>query len=61
MLLSELFNELNDLLWALGLITGSIAFLLLMPRKFSLKLGEYPLLLVALFAIIIFAIIQIYS
>jgi hypothetical protein len=61
MLLSDLFNELNDLLWALGLITGSIAFLLLMPRKFSLKLGEYPLLLVALFALIIFAIIQIYS
>jgi hypothetical protein len=61
MLLSELFNELNDLLWALGLITGSIAFLLLMPRKFSLKLGEYPLLLVALFALIICAIIQIYS
>ena len=61
MVLSELFNELNDLLWALGLITGSIAILLLMPKKYSLKLGEYPLLLVVLFGLIIFAIIQIYS
>ena len=48
MLLSELFNELNDLLWALGVITGSIAVLLLLPKKYSLKLGEYPLLLAAL-------------
>jgi hypothetical protein len=61
MVLSELFNELNDLLWALGLITGSIAVLLMMPKKYSLKLGEYPLLLVVLFGLIIFAIIQIYS
>ena len=61
MLLSELFNELNDLVWALGLIVVSIAFLLLMPKKYSLKLGEYPLLLAALFGLIIFAIIQIYS
>ena len=61
MVLSELFNELNYLLWALGLITGSIAVLLLMPKKYSLKLGEYPLLLAALFGLIIFAIIQIYS
>ena len=61
MVLSELFNELNDLLWALGLITGSIAILLLMPKKYSLKLGEYPLLLAGLFGLIMFAIIQIYS
>ncbi|MDA9130543.1 hypothetical protein N9K04_00850 [Gammaproteobacteria bacterium] len=59
--LSELFNELNDLLWSLGLITGSVSFLLLMPKKYSLKLGEYPLLLASLFGLIIFAIIQIYS
>jgi len=32
-----------------------------MPKKYSLKLGEYPLLLAALFGLIIFAIIQIYS
>jgi hypothetical protein len=61
MVLSELFNELNDLLWALGLITGSIAILLLMPKKYSLKLGKYPLLLIVLFSLIIFVIIQIYS
>ena len=61
MVLSELFNELNDLLWALGLITGSIAVLLLMPKKYSLKLGEYPLLLVVLFGLIILAIVKIYS
>ena len=61
MVLSELFNELNDLLWALGLITCTIAALLLMPKKYSLKLGEYPLLLAALFGLIMFAIIQIYS
>jgi hypothetical protein len=61
MLLSELLNELNDLLWALGLTSGSIAFLLLIPKKYSLKLGEYPLLLATLFGLIIFAIIQIYS
>ena len=61
MLLSDLFRELNDLLWALGLITASIAILLLIPKKYSLKLGEYPFLLMAIFALIIFAIISIYK
>tara|TARA_B110000438_G_C15179055_1_gene379326 strand:- start:87 stop:272 length:186 start_codon:yes stop_codon:yes gene_type:complete len=61
MLLSELLSELSDLLWALGLITVSIVILLLMPKKYSLKLGEYPFLLIAIFALIIFAIIYIYK
>jgi len=61
MLLSELLSELSDLLWALGLITVSIGILLLMPKKYSLKLGEYPFLLIAIFALIIFAIIYIYK
>jgi len=61
MLLSELFGELSNLLWALALITLSIAILLLMPKKYSLKLGEYPFLLIAIFTLIIFAIIYIYK
>ena len=61
MLLSELLSELSGLLWALGLITVSIGILLLMPKKYSLKLGEYPFLLIAIFALIIFAIIYIYK
>ena len=61
MLLSELFDELSNLLWALALITLSIAILLLMPKKYSLKLGEYPFLLIAIFTLIIFAITYIYK
>ena len=61
MLLVELFDELTDLLWALGLITLSIAILLLMPKKYSLILGEYPFLLIGLFSLIIFAVNQIYQ
>jgi len=61
MVLSELFNELNDLLWGLALITLSMGILLMMPKKYSLKLGEYPFLLIVLFTLIIFALIQIYK
>jgi hypothetical protein len=61
MLLAELFDELTDLLWALGLITLSIAILLFMPKKYSLILGEHPLLLIGLFSLIIFAVNQIYQ
>lgn len=60
-MLSGILTELNNLLWGLALITLSMGILLMMPKKYSLKLGEYPFLLVVLFTLIIFALIQIYK
>jgi hypothetical protein len=60
-MLSELLAELNNLLWGLSLITLTIGILILMPKKYSLKLGEHPLVLIGLFALVLIALIQIYA
>lgn len=59
-MLSELLAELQDLLWGLGLISGVILLLWMMPKSYSLKLGEYPLLLLSMFAIIMVVIVNIF-
>lgn len=41
-MLSELLAELQELLWGLGLISGVILLLWMMPKSYSLKLGEHP-------------------
>jgi len=60
-MLSELLAELNNLLRGLSLITLTIGILILMPKKYSLRLGEHPLLLIGLFALVLVALIQIYA
>ena len=60
-MLSELLAELQDLLWGLGLISGVILLLWMMPKSYSLKLGEHPLLLLSMFAIIMVVIVNIFT
>ncbi|MDA0881412.1 MAG: hypothetical protein O3C66_05505 [Proteobacteria bacterium] len=59
-MLSELLAELQELLWGLGLIFGVILLLWMMPKSYSLKLGEHPLLLLSMFAIIMVVIVNIF-
>ena len=59
-MLSELLAELQDLLWGLGLISGVILLLWMMPKSYSLKLVEHPLLLLSMFAIIMVVIVNIF-
>ncbi|MDA9048417.1 hypothetical protein N8502_01115 [Gammaproteobacteria bacterium] len=60
-MLSELLPALQDLLWGIGLISAVIILLWLLPKSYSLKLGERPLLLIALFIAIIIALLNIFS
>ena len=48
-MLENLFSELNDLVWGLGIVSFSIVGLLILPKKFSDKLGQHPLILVIMF------------
>jgi len=53
-MLESLFSELNDLLWGLGIVSFSIVGLLILPKKFSDKLGQHPLILVIMFFSILY-------
>jgi hypothetical protein len=44
-MLEELFGELKNLLWGIGIISVAIVSLLLLPKKISYKLGEHPVIL----------------
>jgi len=60
-MLEILFSELKNLLWGIGIITFAIIGLLMLPKKLSLKLGQYPLLLAIMFAGIIYILITIFN
>ena len=60
-MLESLFSELNNLLWGLGIVSFSIVGLLILPKKFSDKLGQHPLILVIMFFTIIYLVIKIFN
>jgi len=60
-MLESLFSEINDLLWGLGIVSFSIVGLLILPKKFSDKLGQHPLILVIMFFTIIYLVIKIFN
>ncbi len=60
-MLEVLFTELKNLLWGLGIVTFAIIGFLILPKKLSLKLGQYPLLLTIIFAGIIYILITIFN
>jgi len=60
-MLEVLFAELKNLLWGLGIITFAIIGLLILPKRLSLKLGQYPLLLALMFTGILFILITIFN
>ena len=60
-MLESLFSELNDLLWGLGIVSFAIIGLLILPKKFSDKLGQHPLVLVILFFSILYLVIKIFN
>jgi len=60
-MLESFFSELNDLLWGLGIVSFSIVGLLILPKKFSDKLGQHPLILVIMFFTILYLVIKIFN
>ena len=60
-MLESLFSELNNLLWGLGIVSFSIVGLLILPEKFSDKLGQHPLILVIMFFSILYLVIKIFN
>ncbi len=60
-MLENLFSELNDLLWGLGIVSFSIVGLLILPKKFSYKLGQHPLILVIMFFSILYLVIRVFN
>ena len=60
-MLEELFGELKNLLWGIGIILVAIVSLLLLPKKISYKLGEHPIILLLIFSGIMLAVIRIFN
>jgi len=60
-MVSELLAQLQDLLWGLGLISGVILLLWVMPKSYTLKLGDYPLLLISIFIAMMLIIVNIFK
>jgi len=60
-MLEILFSELQNLFLGLGIISFAIIGLLILPKKISLKLGQYPILLIIMFTGIIYILIIIFN
>jgi Ni,Fe-hydrogenase I cytochrome b subunit len=59
--LEELFAELKNLFWGLGIISIVIFGLLILPKKLSLKLGENPTVLAIMFSMILLILFKIFN
>jgi hypothetical protein len=59
-MLEELFIELKNLLWGIGIISAAILILLTLPKKISYKLGEYPSILMIMFSLIVLVVLKIF-
>ena len=60
-MLEELFSEIQDLLWGIGITGFAIVALLILPNNLSIKLGEHPVLLIILFTLIISLVIRVFN
>ncbi|MDG0966508.1 MAG: hypothetical protein P8O80_04385 [SAR86 cluster bacterium] len=60
-MLEGLFEELKSLLLGVGITSAAMLILLLLPKKVSLKLGEYPVILAILFIGLVMLLIKIFS
>ena len=59
-MLEDLFVELKNLLWWIGIISVAILILLTLPKKISYKRGEYPLILIIMFSLIVLVVLKIF-
>tara|TARA_B100000965_G_scaffold401931_1_gene426819 strand:+ start:468 stop:650 length:183 start_codon:yes stop_codon:yes gene_type:complete len=60
-MLESIFSELQELLWGLGIVSFAIVVLLMLPKKFSDKLGQHPVILTFMFFSILYAIIKVFN
>jgi len=60
-MLKNLLTEFQDLLWGLGIVSIAIAVLLILPKKLSNQLGQYPLVLTIMFFSILYAVIRVFN
>ncbi|MBD62659.1 MAG: hypothetical protein CMD68_01095 [Gammaproteobacteria bacterium] len=60
-MLEDLFVDLKSFLYSLAIISFAIVGLLVLPKRVSSWLGKFPVLLVFLFAIIMFIVIKVFN
>tara|TARA_B100000214_G_C23914186_1_gene602822 strand:- start:511 stop:699 length:189 start_codon:yes stop_codon:yes gene_type:complete len=60
-MLEDLFVDLKSFLFSLGIICFAIIGLLVLPKKVSIWLGKFPILLLIIFLIIMLIVIKVFN
>ena len=60
-MLEDLLFDLKSFFFSLGIISVAIIGILILPKKASLWLGKFPLVLFIMFALILFSAIQVFN
>ena len=60
-MLGDLFFDLKSFIYSLGIISVAIALLVILPKKISMWLGKFPIILIFMFVIIMALVIQVFN
>ena len=60
-MLEDLFFDLKSFIYSLGIISVAIALLVILPKKISMWLGKFPIILIFMFVIIMALVIQVFN
>ena len=60
-MLEDLFFDLKSFIHSLGIISVAIALLIILPKKISMWLGKFPIILIIMFVIIMTLVIQVFN
>jgi hypothetical protein len=60
-MLEDLLFDLKSFLFSLGIISVAIIGLLILPKKVSLWLGKFPIVLAIMFVLIMFSVIWVFN
>jgi hypothetical protein len=60
-MLEDLFFDLKSFIYSLGIISVAIALLIILPKKISMWLGKFPIILIFMFVIIMALVIQVFN
>ena len=60
-MLEDLFFDLKSFIYSLGIISVAIVLLIILPKKISMWLGKFPIILIFMFVIIMTLVIQVFN
>tara|TARA_Y100000816_G_C25808805_1_gene423427 strand:+ start:250 stop:432 length:183 start_codon:yes stop_codon:yes gene_type:complete len=60
-MLEDLFSDLKSFIYSLGIISIAIALLMILPKKMSMWLGKFPMVLIIMFVVIMTLVIQVFN